>query len=352
MTSYRYLGSATTNANGVATYNFTGTGAGKIDVIASLDNPITDSSLVSVPCSVLDTFFMDYKSDGTKNTNWTKSSSPTITTNNGETTISSTSNGYYFSNQKITGDFEAIIDCKNITGNGVRIGFANTNSTSFTKSTRIIFNNTSYYQLKIRRVNNQWEFLRKANGSSTWYQYNTLDTKTLTSEDCYFFIGLIFPSGDSNERTLSYQNLKIYSVDDGNIIRYTALHQFELQSGAEVTLENGVFTKSNDANSNLLNPSNPIRMGWTGTKTVEFEVVTVSTLAFQIYQDEEHRYSYRLYGLGASNGSNVKFVYDGTKITVYIDGVEKTQYQQTMTFDSNYMITITNQGAFRNVVVY
>ena len=59
MTSYRYLGSATTDANGIAKYNFTGSGAGEIDFIASLDNPITSSSIVSVPCNVLDCIYYD-----------------------------------------------------------------------------------------------------------------------------------------------------------------------------------------------------------------------------------------------------------------------------------------------------
>lgn len=70
MTSYRYLGSATTDANGIAKYNFTGSGAGEIDFIASLDNPIVDGSIVSVPCSVWDTLFFDNCTDDTKKSTW------------------------------------------------------------------------------------------------------------------------------------------------------------------------------------------------------------------------------------------------------------------------------------------
>ena len=56
--------------------------------------------------------------------------------------------------------------------------------------------------------------------------------------------------------------------------------------------------------------------------------------------------------MGGVDGSHVKIVYDGTYITPYIDGVEKTAYKSEITFDSNYMITIANQGVFRNVVFY
>ena len=69
MTSYRYLGYGTTDANGVAhlTKNasgqdvngYVGTGAGEVDVIASLDNPISQGSIVSETLPVLDATFFD-----------------------------------------------------------------------------------------------------------------------------------------------------------------------------------------------------------------------------------------------------------------------------------------------------
>ena len=59
MTSYRYLGYGTTDANGVAHYTYTGTGAGEVDVIASLDNPISEGSIVSETYEVLDCIYID-----------------------------------------------------------------------------------------------------------------------------------------------------------------------------------------------------------------------------------------------------------------------------------------------------
>ena len=70
MVAYRYLGSALTNANGVATFDYQGTGAGEIDVIASLDNPITDGSIVSETLSVMDTLLYDTGTDPNHNI-WT-----------------------------------------------------------------------------------------------------------------------------------------------------------------------------------------------------------------------------------------------------------------------------------------
>ena len=78
MTSYRYLGYGTTDANGVAhlTKNasgqdvngYVGTGAGEVDVIASLDNPISQGSIVSGTLSVIDGSFFDTGlSDSTAN---------------------------------------------------------------------------------------------------------------------------------------------------------------------------------------------------------------------------------------------------------------------------------------------
>ena len=77
MTSYRYLGSALTNANGVATFDYEGTGAGEIDVIASLDKPITDGSIVSETYSILDTIYADTMSSDTSS-RYTKSSTSTL----------------------------------------------------------------------------------------------------------------------------------------------------------------------------------------------------------------------------------------------------------------------------------
>ena len=130
-----------------------------------------------------------------------------------------------------------------------------------------------------------------------------------------------------------------------------ALTDYEIQSGT-LTLNDGIFDKSSDGNVNILNPDNPVRMGWSGAKTIELDIVTRNTLAIQFYKDANHRFIQRISTLGGTNGSHVKITYDGTYITPYIDGVEKTPYIVETTFDNDYMIGFTNQGSFQNVIVY
>jgi len=72
MVNYRYLGYGITNEQGIATldhdangdpitHSYTGTGAGELDIIASLDDStkISDSSIQSEPYTVWDTLFFD-----------------------------------------------------------------------------------------------------------------------------------------------------------------------------------------------------------------------------------------------------------------------------------------------------
>ena len=55
----RLIGTGTTGTDGSCSIPYTGTGAGEVDVIASLDNPISQGSIVSVPCNVWDTLWYD-----------------------------------------------------------------------------------------------------------------------------------------------------------------------------------------------------------------------------------------------------------------------------------------------------
>ena len=77
ITYKKLIGEGITDSNGEASYNYVGVGAGKIDVVASLDDQshISDSSIVSQPVGVWDTIKYD---NGTTDTNiWTNSDSST-----------------------------------------------------------------------------------------------------------------------------------------------------------------------------------------------------------------------------------------------------------------------------------
>lgn len=81
-TNYVFLGSGTTDSNGVAkldhdangdpiSHSYTGSGVGEVDVVASLDDPdsISDSSLQSETYSLMDC--IKYDKGNTANTIWT-----------------------------------------------------------------------------------------------------------------------------------------------------------------------------------------------------------------------------------------------------------------------------------------
>ena len=98
--TYRYLGYGTTDSNGVAlldhdangdtiSHSYTGTGAGKIDVVASTDHPISSGSLQSERYDILDCLYYDKALDGTGNHNdlWYSSGVTLTRTSTGTTVV-------------------------------------------------------------------------------------------------------------------------------------------------------------------------------------------------------------------------------------------------------------------------
>lgn len=108
MTTYKYLGWGTTDENGVAhldhdangdeiQHSYTGVGAGEVDVVASLDNPVSSGSIVSVPCNVLDALFYCKGTIGNVNANWVAETGITSTPDTeGNLLENSTSGGKYY----------------------------------------------------------------------------------------------------------------------------------------------------------------------------------------------------------------------------------------------------------------
>ena len=83
MTVYKYLGYGVTNENGIAkldhdadgqeiSHSYVGVGAGEIDYIASLDNPIVDGSIVSEILNVWDTWKYDNATTSSHKDIWGK----------------------------------------------------------------------------------------------------------------------------------------------------------------------------------------------------------------------------------------------------------------------------------------
>ena len=100
MTVYKYLGYGVTNENGVAkldhnsegqeiSHSYTGVGAGEIDVVASLDNPVSQGSIVSETYSILDTIAFDNATLSDHNDIW-YTNNATITRGADNTTVTAT----------------------------------------------------------------------------------------------------------------------------------------------------------------------------------------------------------------------------------------------------------------------
>lgn len=81
MTTYTYLGYGTTDSTGKAkldhdangdplSHSYTGVGAGELDVLASLDNPVVEGSVVSQTCTVYDCTWLDKGTDTEYNNEW------------------------------------------------------------------------------------------------------------------------------------------------------------------------------------------------------------------------------------------------------------------------------------------
>ena len=70
MVLYRYIGQGVTNRNGVASINYTGSGKGKMEVVASTDRPVSEGSLQSETFVVLDATYKDTGTDVPKTATW------------------------------------------------------------------------------------------------------------------------------------------------------------------------------------------------------------------------------------------------------------------------------------------
>ena len=221
MTSYRYLGYGTTDSNGVAHLQYDsegheitpngyhGTGAGEVDVIASLDKPITSSSIVSEPYNVWDTYKWDTGTISSHNDIWNYNDATTVLTRYDE---------YSSITEKVSGT-DARLYCKNLpTSATIDIelcqidgGIGNGGLNFYdNESYRAYFNlqDLGYTSSTI----GQWVRLRVTygNGSLT---ATSLDDPTKTVTKSYNNnITSFSPSTNSAITEHRFRNMKVYSI--------------------------------------------------------------------------------------------------------------------------------------------
>ena len=173
---YKYLGWGITNENGVAKldhdaqgqeieHSYTGTGAGEIDVLASLDNPIVEGSIVSETYPVLDCMFYDTALDNSQASHYYNDSGLQISydSTNGTTASATTYGGVrrywvimgesyvtgrYWRDANTNYHIECDVSYENLTGNTafvfggvtVHLGGLNSNQQSGTGTVKLVTN--------------------------------------------------------------------------------------------------------------------------------------------------------------------------------------------------------------------
>ena len=136
------------------------------------------------------------------------------------------------------------------------------------------------------------------------------------------------------------------------IQNYDDVAKWYVSSTATFDETDGVCTKTGTSGFVLpINPSTSTRF-WTTPITIEFEVVTLSSLSFSVSSGNTTIYQQRMSTIGATVGDKVKIIYDGSKVIPYVNGVEKTSYIATGTFTTNFSFTFTNDGAWKDCVIY
>ena len=203
----RLLGTAVTDANGLAVLpdGYTGTGAGEIDVVAKTE--IDDRILQSEPYTVWDTLMYDNIYTSSK---WTLGTNITEEDGDGyaifKSSGSNSSNGRSYSNATFTGDIEAIFEA-NITQNSswlFMFGFRASSNHSLA-----ILNESGWKYCKIKRVNGVCTAYKSSDGVN-WTAL-TMDSDNVGSAtvsfELYIYSGVV-----TDPRTVQFKNLKIYSL--------------------------------------------------------------------------------------------------------------------------------------------
>lgn len=203
MVNYRYLGYGTTNSNGVATLDYdengdaingyTGTGIGEVDIVASLDHPITSTSLVSEIYSIQDYLFWD-SGLADHRTDWNNQSgdiTETYTDNGTKISTGTTAKNYVSS---YTMADECVIECD-------VMKHEDNNS-----DVRLVAKGYGFYLTTARCPLNTFVHLRGifSNGKVNWW---VDDTKVVTDANQTSSTALQFRVINTG---LTFKNFKIY----------------------------------------------------------------------------------------------------------------------------------------------
>ena len=192
------VGTASTGDSGVASYTYSGTGAGATEF------QFRYGSILSETYSIFDCLCYDGGVTGDKSNSWTASSGISVSTDDTGTLLSASTNQTYTSSKLLTGDFEATFQATN--NGSIRIGFNKaSDSTVQTKIITPTIDGLYYY--KINRIGSTWRFQYSSDGTN-WTD-RIITVNNITDEDCYFLFS-IEVSGST--RTIKYKDLRVYPI--------------------------------------------------------------------------------------------------------------------------------------------
>ena len=203
----RLIGSGTTDVNGRVSITYTGTGVGKLQLVAEY------GELSSQVYDLWDLLFYDsgFEDSTSLTAKWTLGSAVSRSVGDNGTTLTindrNTSTSNQYTNTTFSGDFEAIIYVENESSSvGVRFGVTNGTSTS---SPRRYFARSGNTYLKLVRENGVTTGYTSDDGE-TWTQRDMNGTEP-SSSSVYVYIGMYIPTGTAS-MSFTYNDLKIYSI--------------------------------------------------------------------------------------------------------------------------------------------
>jgi hypothetical protein len=221
-TTYTPIGYGITDENGIAkldhdmngdslTHSYTGTGAGKVDIVASLDSEIDESSLVSETYELIDAIMYDMATTGNKNNSWWNYGNRlTLTTDNDGTVLSNngSSNGFYYAYPNGT---TVTSDTNSYVYNEIAFEFDIIDYNANTDGGLIFYDGT-----KQLYVNFEW--LGVSTGDTVYLQYTnsvfTAKVNGVKKWDYTFALSTPFRAGllVQPTKSIKYKNFKILPV--------------------------------------------------------------------------------------------------------------------------------------------
>ena len=199
----RYIGSALTNSNGIATFEYPGQGVGKKRIIPQV------GEIELKPYQFTD--YLIYDSGTDANHNWSVKGNPTITTTNKytEITTNGTTTAEIIYNTELTGDFQVSVEVQAL--DTVRLGLYCDDSY---KTHFMTFDNR-FLLYQIRRINGVVTARITSDYGQTWHDVTSFEADTVENNPCKFRFWIPVPQGNA-ARTIRFRNLRIQKSMNDN----------------------------------------------------------------------------------------------------------------------------------------